>query len=212
MLIRKGYPDKRTLELVADRYHLDRTGRTVLFRGVYRDEVNKRRRAGIMSDPPSEGSLLKVDALNQLYTVASYLMGRLVFVSSDGLLRDASGFLGEPLPRKIMQQAVQQMHSELADLPDLQVQFFLDTQADSFESLREELINFFPDGKGSFKLIDSERVDALLVAGNDFVLATSDSVIIDRTSCPVLDLARRVLVRGFSANFPEISVLLSEID
>ena len=211
ILLRKGYPDKRTLELVADRYHLDRAGRAVLFRGVFREGANEKRQARVLPGPPAGKALVKVDVLNQLYAIGSYLSGQLVFIASDGLLRDASGYHGELLEARVLQRAVQLMLSFLEGNPALEVELYLDSQADSVVSVRQAIQAAIRKVGNTIVIVESDKVDALLSSGRGFILASSDSTIIDRTENPVFDLAHYVLTHDFSAKIPEIAGILAEI-
>ena len=205
-LVGKGYPDKRTLELVADRYQLDRAGRAVLFRGVFKKDVNAIRRSKLLHKLPQQGSVVKVDALNQLYTIGSYLGGQLVFIASDGLLRDASGFHGAAFPEKILEQATKNLFTLLQSLPGLRVEFLVDAQADSYIGVSQALKEY----TDILNIIESESVDALLYGRGEFIPATSDSAIIDRTDNPVIDLARIVLEENFKVKIPDIAEILSQ--
>jgi hypothetical protein len=208
MLLGKGYPDKRSLELVADRYQLDRTGRAVLFRGVFKQEVNMNRKAKLLQGLPEQGSVVKVDVLNQLYALGSYFSGQLVFVASDGFLRDASGFHGAALPGNILERAITGLHAFFESRRDLRIEVLLDVQADAYSAVHQAL-----EGFSDFVVITgSEGVDAILSAGDAFIPATSDSAIIDRTGNPVFDLARFILEEKFSAKIPDIAEILSQID
>lgn len=198
--------------MVADRYHLDRFGRAVLFRGVFRKKVNEKRKARVLQGSLPGSSILKVDTLNQLYCIGSYLSGQLVFISSDGFLRDASGFHGEPLERRILDHSVQSMISFLGETQNLTVVFFLDTQADSSRSVLEAITPALKGGSVKMEVVESDRVDAILSEGKGFIPATSDSTIIDRSENAVFDLARHVLEKEFSAKIPDIPEILSLID
>ena len=211
-LLRKGYPDKRTMELVADRHHLDRAGRAVLFRGVFREEENRRRKAKHCPVFPAGPSTLKVDALNQLYSIGSYLSGQLVFIASDGYLRDASGFHGEPMKGKVLVQCAASMHAVLHERKDLVVELFLDVQADSYGAARKALEHAFAGLEGRVRMTGSDKVDAALATATGCVVATSDTTVIDRAGSPVLDLARHVLEAKFSAKIPEIAGILPQFD
>jgi hypothetical protein len=210
LLLGKGYPDKRTLELISDTYKLDRHGRAILYRGVFKKEVVIKRRAKLLTGDPPEKALLKVDVLNQFYSIVSYLSGQVVFIASDGLLRDASGYHGEIPERRIADRAIQEMVLFIESRRDLRVELFLDRQVDACApvgaALEAEIANRFPQ----VKIVRSDRVDAELSSDEGFLLATSDSAIVDRTLNRVFDLARKILERKFSGKIPDIGEILSE--
>lgn len=211
-LLGKGYPDKRSLELVADRYHLDNRGRALLFRGVFKKEVNGRHRKKVLPGEPPPGSLLRVDVLNQLYTLVSYLSGKLVYVASDGMLRDVSGFFGKPVEGKVLRQSVQHLFAFLLEKQFSKVTFYLDAQASAASSVNKELNRACLASGPDLEIVESEEVDALLTSEEGCLLATSDTTIIGRCKCTIYDLARQVLEQHFSGKIPQIAEVLSEIE
>jgi len=212
LLLGKGYPDKRTLELIADTYKLDRHGRAVLYRGVFKKEAVIKRRAKIWTGDPPKNAILKVDALNQFYSIASYLSGQVVFIASDGLLRDASGYHGEIPDGKIVHRAILELALFIEGRSDLQVELFLDRQVDACVPVSAAIIAEFANRFPQVKIVESDTVDAELSSGEGFLVATSDSTIVDRTLNPVFDLARYILERNFSGKIPDIAEILSEIE
>ena len=207
-LIEKGYPDKRTLELVADRYGLKQEGRSVLFRGVSLQTVNDRRQAKLIGRLPESAGLLRVDGINQLYILAAYLSGKLVYVASDGYLRDASEVHGKGISSDVLTRAVQMMTRYLGQFSSMQVEIFLDSQLND-SVLVEQLLQEYR-GMGNQTARKSHQVDQMLCDPGECVVSTSDATIIDRTEHAIFDLARAILVQNFSAVFPEIGPIVSE--
>jgi len=80
-LLEKQYPRKQILKLIGDRYLLDKPQRTMLSRGVflYRDVENRQYKKTVSI----AGRILYIDACNVLFSIANYLLGRLVFLSND---------------------------------------------------------------------------------------------------------------------------------
>jgi len=209
-LLEKGYPSKRTLSLVADRYHLDKNESAVLYRGVFTKEESTIRYSRVMSGTPDVKSTLKVDTFNQVYNIISYLEGRLVYIAGDGLLKDASEIHGGPVNSKSLHQALSLMKSFFETISDISVEFYLDQQMNNAPRVKEYLENIFNNSLVDFRIVESDHVDACLAKKGNFILATSDSKIIDRTENTIYDLSRAVLENKFSIKIPDIRLLLSE--
>jgi hypothetical protein len=87
----REFPDKASLKLVGDRYRLSRLERNCLFRGVVSVSESERRKTKLVRADELKGQALGIDWYNVVITVESYLKGMPVFLSDDGILRDATG-------------------------------------------------------------------------------------------------------------------------
>jgi len=102
-LLEKKYPQKAVLKLVSDKYGLNTYERSMLFRGVVtKEDIEKRKQ---LESLPA-GQNLFVDGFNVLRTVASYFLGRPVYIAMDGFLRDASELHGKPLKVEFREKAL----------------------------------------------------------------------------------------------------------
>ncbi len=88
-LLERGYNRRLVLDIVTSRYRLSRVERLLLYRSVFPSAVNDlRRRKLVKEDTLQKYSKLIVDGFNQISTVASALVGDVLVVSTDGLVRD----------------------------------------------------------------------------------------------------------------------------
>lgn len=104
-LLDAGYPERASITLVGDRYRLSAGDRTALYRGVSSAEDSLRRSAAVRSGG-FEARLL-IDGYNQIFTIAHYLEGRRVFVSTDGVVRDSAGARGRVHCRGAFARAIE---------------------------------------------------------------------------------------------------------
>src|SRR5512145_134791 len=81
------YPERSVLKLVGDRYLLSGDQRTVLYRGISSLKRSSLRNAFLTKD--TGGKQLIVDGYNVLFTLLNYRLGKITFVSTDGIVRDA---------------------------------------------------------------------------------------------------------------------------
>jgi len=216
MLLDRGYPEVALRDLVGNRYRLSQTERAILYRGVCsRDEAGSREQRRVTYDPGSPGPLW-VDTLNVLYTLANYLLGRPVFVGTDGWLRDVGEAHGRTIPARVLRRAVALLASHASGLfdsgsetaPDLPperrpVRCVLDAAADITPAVVDILA-----GCSAIVVSVEQGADQFLLAREIGLLATSDSQIIDRCHRPVIDLPRFLLQERFGGAFVELASLL----
>jgi hypothetical protein len=202
----KGFPEKGSLKLVGDRYRLSKVGRNCLFRGVADARTAEARRRKIAMPEAVRGSDLGIDWYNVLITVESYLGGALLFLSDDGLLRDASGTHGSYHRGTHTPRALQEILAALRALSPRRVDVFLDSpiarSAEMAGELREALAGI-PQIVSEVSL--AHTADFPLKAHRGLV-ATSDSVVLDAAGS-VFDLARHVLEGRFSFTPPRLEEL-----
>jgi hypothetical protein len=89
-MLDRSYPKSPSIDLVGNRYSLNRTERLLLYRGIFDGKSSRRR-----------GEKRVV-----LITLESYLQGLLVFLSLDGYVRDVSEYYGSYKPGKNTVHAV----------------------------------------------------------------------------------------------------------
>lgn len=207
-LLEKGYADKRSLELVADRYQLNTNERGVLFRGVLLKEEAINRSQKMIGSLPRGNIDIKVDLLNQVYTVGSYIEGKLVFIAMDGVLRDASEKHGKLLKEESLARVLEQVVDFFDPFPGYSVDLLLDDKPDISGPLENLLQVKLHKTNVSFQLIRTDAVDAMLSSEDQSIVATSDATIIDRTNASVFDLARAILNKNFHPEIPDLHFVL----
>ncbi len=180
-LLNKGYPEKRTRLLVADRYQLNTAQRSVLYRGVFPEEVNRRRSGRLIAAAEIRQEKLLIDFLNLGYLLMNYLYGRNLFIATDGVLRDDGENYGEFSSATIISQVLELIRTALTELNPAEVELVVDR----------------PHFPLSFKLVS-----------DDAVLISADSRIIDRSTLRVCDLGYFILSRTYNAVFPNLTDLI----
>lgn len=155
-----------------------------------------------------------------LFTILNFLLGRPLFVSRDGYLRDVGGTRGRVLQEQKFFHGARTMLRYLGrdhsvGVP-VEVLFDepVDRSRDHAARLRELYEEEFPDNhvlsyhEAAFRLIShaAPAVDAALINANpSWVIATTDSRIIDRTACPVVDLASEVLRTAYGISAVDLA-------
>lgn len=196
-----GYTERGVQQLVADRYRLTREERTILYRGVFPSVESEQRLAKLWTGAHPLGGVVWVDGLNVLYTLVSYLTGRPLFVATDGWLRDAGERHGEKMREEHLARGWGLMTGGLSGVGD--AVFICDASADAAVQIR----SLAESGK-SVRIDLTDNADETLALQTGGVVATSDSVVIDRATGPVIDLPRMILEREYDAVFVHLSSLM----
>jgi hypothetical protein len=87
-LLDRGYPREASLNLVGNRYGLDRKARQILHRGVFAPAVARERRAKLRKLSELTGVPLALDGHNVLITLECAFRGLPVVWADDGYFRD----------------------------------------------------------------------------------------------------------------------------
>jgi hypothetical protein len=132
-----------------------------------------------------------------IFTVSSYLLGKCLFVGSDGFLRDAAEDHGKSHGGDLMERVVPLVVSCASGAGAAGLVFYVDSPV-AHSGMTAELLRHEMGRQGM-------RGEALLVRSPDHelkelrrgVAASSDSAVIDVCRVPVLDLARLVLEARF---------------
>lgn len=207
-LLEKGYPQHLVLKLTGDRYKLSSIERSVLYRGISaRDESASRRKK--LVDPVSvKIDHIHIDGYNLLLTLGSYLNGNLVFLSTDGLLRDASEIHGKAFRPQLLDKAILLMFSYFESIKPKRLDFYFDEpishSGEHCVKINALLEHYHIEGKA----VTYRSPDRELRRLETGFLATSDSGIINYCPVPILDLGNHILTFHFNKQFLDLAQLL----
>lgn len=215
-LLDRGYPDRGSLKLVGDRYRLNSDERNLLYRGVSALPAARLRssrripgkrlsRRGLSRS--HAGSRLWIDGYNVLFTVLNYLLGRPVFISRDGFVRDIGGVRGRVLQEDRLFDAAESLLRVLsgATPASMPVILLIDEPVDRSREHARRIRVLAATALPAFECRVENGVDSNLIGiGAPDLIATSDSRIIDDASAGVIDLARETLSREFGFSPPTV--------
>ena len=204
-LLNKNYPQKKVLSLVGDRYRLLKSERSILYRGISsaKEVAVRQKKLRKLKDLPPE--TLHVDMLNVLITLASYLAGKPVFICNDGWLRDASETHAGTIAPHLLEKALDLMLSFTRYETAMTTIWYIDRKA---ESGKEALQLLDKKDKGNIQVYAAESADHILKKVQEGILATSDTQLIVKTPCPVIDFTREMLEYHFSPDFIDLRTFL----
>ena len=203
MLIERRYPQKALLKMIGDRFRLDSTQRTVLFRGVVPGDKAGMRRRRLRST--CRKKRLYIDGFNVLYTICNYIAGRTLFISNDGFLRDAGEIHAKSPSKEKMDAAITVLLRFLNEHHPSYVKIILDEPVPFSGELAGRLAALLSADSLTGDAATARSADFPLKSVEHGLVASSDSAIIDslleRKDCALFDLSHHVLKKYFGASF-----------
>ena len=203
----RNYPQKGTLKLVGDRYKLSGDQRTVLYRGISSTQLSAGRTKRLIKN--IKGKSLIIDGYNVLFTILNYRLGRIVFISTDGILRDAGSLHGKIRKNDLFYDCITLLFDFLAVEKPAFLSIFLDSPV-SHSAKHKNIIDKGLDQyslNGSCKLVKSP--DFEIKQNTDGIICSSDTDILDRTGNNIADIPRAVLEKNFRPELFSIENILN---
>lgn len=203
-LLSRDYPQKSSLKMVGDKFMLTRDMRQVLYRGITSEVRAEKRKKMIASF--QNGDLVLIDAYNVLFTINNYLLGKPVFISNDGILRDAGEMQGRIRNKPIFSRAVALLLDVLEEWTGITFILYLDEPVSYSGRLSIELSKDMVQMGIEGEAITVKSPDQMLISGKSDAICTSDSAIIDHYHGRIVDIPRYLLERFFNPEFPSLMV------
>jgi hypothetical protein len=201
-MLSKNYPQKTSLKLVGDKFKLTRDLRQVLYRGIVPQGLALERSGKI--GKVKKGDLVLVDTYNVLFTVNNYLLGRPLFISNDGILRDAGEMRGRIINKPQFSRSVSMMLEVLQMWAGVTFIHYLDEPVSHSGHLSIELCKDMAEMGIEGDAFTVKSPDQMLIQENSDAIATSDGGIIDQYEGRIIDLPRFLLQHYFQPDFPRI--------
>jgi len=198
LLLNKKYPEKAIHELISTRYSLSHFERSMLYRGITTNEKAGKRKARLITIEQLSNHTLHIDLFNILYTLAAYLRGFPVFISNDGLIRDASESHGSGEWEVHLEKGLDLLIKSLPGLKIKKAVIYVDNPLEHSKVISENLEQILKGSKPLIETINDPSPDHLIREAKDGIIATSDSTIIDKSALPVFDLPRHILESSFN--------------
>jgi hypothetical protein len=148
---------------------------------------------------------LHIDLFNVLYTLAAYLRGFPVFISHDGLLRDASESHGTGEWDVHLNKGLDLLMECLEDLEIRKAVIYIDNPLVYGLALSEKLRELAKSKKPAIEIITDPSPDHLIREATEGIIATSDSTIIDKSVIPVFDLPAFIIRKLFHKEIPTLN-------
>jgi len=210
LLLERKYSQKSILKLVGDRYKLNRTERSMLYHGIASNAENISRPRKLIHGNSIQNQLLYIDGFNQILTIASYLNGNLVYISTDNLLRDASEIHGKVFRKELLERSLNLILEYCNSLKLNNLILYIDKQVSNHKKLVETLSCISLSKSFIIEVKISNQVDLELKKLKDGIIATSDSQIIDKSKQKIFNLAYHTLKFHFNPNFFDLGSMINK--
>jgi hypothetical protein len=191
LLLNRGYPKDASLQLVGNRYNLDRDGRHLLRRGVFPHAVAQERNAKRVSVADLKSNSLAIDGHNCIITLESALKGKTILLADDGFIRDISGVSGGYKETKETTEALESIIGLLQIAGPEEVRFLLDAPISGSGELAARIRGMMQE-RGIQGDASAVKVPETIMAQYEGIIASSDTAVIDQAD-QVFDLAGHLI-------------------
>jgi len=179
LLLTKGYAQKSALKLVGDRFSLTERQRLAVMRSACSDEQRASRRQRRVEPQNLADGSIAVDGYNVLITVEAAMSGGMIFKGRDGCYRDLASVHGTY--RKVIETipAVQLIGEFLREIGAGEALWLLDSPVSNSGRLKT-LIGELAEKNGWNWQVELLLSPDAELKKTDLVVATSDSVVLDK--------------------------------
>jgi len=203
-MLTRGYPQKGSLKLVGDKFMLSRDMRQILYRGVSSEKRAAERMKKIGS--VREGDMVLVDTYNVLFTINNYLLGKPLFISNDGMLRDAGEMRGRIINKPVFTRTIDLLLDVLKEWAGTTFILYLDEPVSHSGRLSIELSKDMVQMEIEGEALTVKSPDHMLKHEHSDAICTSDSAIIDHYPGRIIDVPRYLLDKFFQPELPTLIV------
>lgn len=192
-LLSRGYSNASALKLVGDRYDLTVRQRIAVARCACSDQELLHRTEHRIACEQVAGEVIWLDGYNVLTTVEAALSGGVLLLARDGALRDMASMHGSYRKVAETRPALERIAATLHALKGSQCRWLLDRPVSNSGRLKAIIEEMAAGGGWPWQVELVQNPDNLLAAA-DAIVATADSVILDRCR-RWLNLGREVVTR-----------------
>lgn len=178
-LLDQGYAIRSALALVGDRHGLAQRQRLALARCVCSEEQRQRRAAHAVTHEALAGTELWIDGYNLLISIEAALGGGVVLSGRDGCYRDLASLHGTYRTVSETEPALTLIGETLADWRVARCRWILDRPVSNSGRLKTAMLDL-ASARGWTWDVQLEFNPDKLLADTTAIIATSDSVVLDR--------------------------------
>ena len=181
-LLTRGYTSASALQLVGNRYKLNKRQRVALMRICSSEQELEGRNKSICPIDDLKGNTVEIDGFNLLILLESALSGAYIFKGRDGTFRDISSVHGSYKRVTQTEKAIYLIGEELKKIEVKTVKWYLDQPISNSGRLKTRLMEISNESNFNFE------VD--LVFSPDKVLAESKQIVVSSDGW-ILDQAEK---------------------
>ncbi|MFK7807549.1 MAG: DUF434 domain-containing protein [Saprospiraceae bacterium] len=169
-LLNRGYTPNAILQLVGNRYKLNKRQRNAILRISSSDAEVQRRKSNCITAKALKGKSISLDGLNILILLESALSGAYLFKGRDGTYRDISSVHGSYKRVTKTEEAIYLIGKIFKELEVGSVHWYLDQPVSNSGRLKKRLLEISAE--------EDYNWEATLVFDPDKVLAKSTEVVV----------------------------------
>jgi hypothetical protein len=178
-LLSRDYAQPGALKLVGDRYNLEARQRMALMRATCSDDALARRGSTRLDVVDLRDRPLLIDGYNVLTTVEAALAGGVLLLCRDGTLRDVASMHGSFRKVEETMPALELVGEIAAEIGIAQCTWYLDSPVSNSGRLKQIILERAAERRWNWTVDIVIDPDAVL-SKSDQIIATADSVILDR--------------------------------
>ena len=179
-LLSRNYAQPSAVKVVGDRYNLDQRQRMAITRAACSDEARDRRKAHELLPGSVRREELLIDGYNILTTVEAALSDGVILRCRDTAIRDIASIHGTYRKVDETPPAIDLIGQALIDLEISRCTFLLDAPVSNSGRLRSLMLEMLAERKWDWWTVEIVPNPDALLATSDKIIATADSVILDR--------------------------------
>ncbi len=176
-LLNRGYRKPSALKLVGDKYQLNKTERSILFRSVFPDREADLIRSKMVAIERLEGQEIVIDGFNVLNTVEAILREEPLILCDDGVLRDFSEVHSKYKFTGLTKRALADVLTLLKKVEIAKARILYESQISRSGEIAALTRQMMTDMKIEGDSRTTKTVDSTLIRSGK-VIATSDSAIL----------------------------------
>ncbi|PHN08122.1 DUF434 domain-containing protein [Flavilitoribacter nigricans] len=177
-LLTRGYGTNSALELVGNRYRLNKRQRKAVMRMSASDQELRRRQSKALQAEEIRGQAVAIDGFNLLILLESALSGAYIFPCRDGLYRDISSVHGSYKRVVKTETAITLVGDTLQELGTGPVRWLLDRPISNSGRLKTFLLELSEQNHYHWEVELVFNPDKVLAEG-DAVVISSDGWVLD---------------------------------
>ena len=178
-LLSRGYAHNSVLQIVGNRYKLNKRQRSALFRIGASDQEIAGRNKSSCSAKDLKNKTVEIDGFNILILLESTLSGGFVFKARDGLYRDISSVHGSYKRVMKTEEAILLIGKTLKSLSIQSAKWYLDQPVSNSGRLKTRLMEISRENDYNWEVDLVFNPDKVL-AESEYIAISSDGWILDR--------------------------------
>ncbi|MEZ4688482.1 MAG: DUF434 domain-containing protein [Bacteroidia bacterium] len=181
-LLSRGYASNSAMQLVGNRYKLNKRQRVAVYRVSASEQEVAGRKASQCQQDELKAATVDIDGFNLLILLESAISGAYIFKGRDGTLRDISSVHGSYKRVRQTEEAIRLTGRVLQDLQVASVNWYLDKPISNSGRLLSRLYEIAEEEGFNWRVELVYSPDKVLAMSSNIVVS-SDGWVLDQAEC-----------------------------